>query len=166
MINNSSNENDETISNEEISQKKEEGLKILFEMEDLNNLIRYDDLLSSAHNYNNNNESYYLINKNWYEKFKKFCNSNNDFAPFNYPGIIKNKDLIIEDDKSLKIKNEIRIYFNNAINFDDNCLFVKENIWIQLKNIFGGDKEYKVFLSKKRFEFNKKRSSYKFIIYT
>ena len=142
MYNNSSNENNETISNTE-QQKIEECKKIFNAIFDSDNLIEYDQIFSYVDN-NNLKEKYYLINKEWCIKFKKYCQDNNTFIEYSNPGKIDNSNLIIEDDSTLKTKNETRIFFNNNYDFDYSCMFIKKEFWVKLKNIFGGGPEYEI----------------------
>ena len=139
MYNNSSNENNETLSNNEMRQKYEESKIIFNSITNSNGFMEYDDLFSLE-----KNNKYYLINRNWCLKFKKYCNTNEDFADFNYPGKIDNNNLIIVDNSSLKTKSDTRIYFNNEIDFDRSCIFIKKEFWLKLKNIFGGGPEYEI----------------------
>ena len=134
--NNNSSENEQ---NNEIFQKHEKCQKLLQLMQKTNYF--FSNYASFCMMYNDNSQfnqnKYYLIDKDWIEKFVNFTNSNELFSEFECPSEIDNSKLIIEDNSALTIENFSQIYLNNKTEINSFCLVVEE-VWIQLKEIFGG----------------------------
>ena len=153
MINNSSigndsiNQNNGTNDSTELNQiytKSKDILNTISNSDDI--LIEYEKLVSLSQNDNNikNESAYFLINREWMKKFKKFCEAKEYFSDFIMQPKIDNSNLIIEDDSVLKLKNEQLYFFDKNHNAFDNCIFIKKEIWEQLFEMFGGGPTYKI----------------------
>ena len=146
MINNSSNgynarhnnKNNSHMNNEQIHEKSKKIMEVIENSD--NSFKEFNELMKLDENKKNffQKNNYYLINKKWLINFKNFAKSKDS----NFPGKIENGDIIIQDDKVLKFSKETRIFFNNKKDFDQTCLFIKEDLWNKLLNLFGGGPKY------------------------
>ena len=154
MINKSTYENNKTNlhgenNDEEDIHKIHEKSKIIWN-EKKSKILEYDELFDidkDKNKYFINENTYYLINKVWLIKFKKFSESIEPFFDFLSPGPINNNSIIIQDKSALKIKTDTRIYFNNKYDFDRNCIFIEKDLWKKLFELYGGGPEYKIIYS-------------------
>ena len=145
--NNKENNPSKNEQDNEKMQKHEQSNKILSLTEKPNYFFKF---LSQFFSMKNNSDSknsrnqYFLLSSKWFNKFQKYCNSNEIFSEFDYPSEINNKSIIIQDNSALKIDNDINIYFNNRLNSDESICVVIKEIWTKLKKIFGGGPEYEI----------------------
>ena len=153
MINNCSNGNNkgnsykENNNNEEnIDKKYEKSKKIWNEIQN-SNILEYDQLFDINEKNNKSyiiQNSFFLINRVWFKKFKKFCESKKPFQQFVFPGTIDNGKIIIQDNSALKLSSYTRIFFNNNYIFDEYCIFIEKKIWNKIRDIYGGGPEYEI----------------------
>lgn len=154
MINKSTYENNKTNlhgenNDEEDIHKKYEKSRIIWS-ENKSKILEYDELFDidkDKNKYFINENTYYLINKEWLLKFKKFSESLEPFFGFLFPGPINNNNIIIQDKSALNIKTDTRLYFNNNNDFDKNCIFIEKKLWEKLFELYGGGPEYKIIYS-------------------
>ena len=128
-------------------QKHEQSNKILSLTEKPNYYFKYLSQFFSMKKYSdlkNSRNQYFLLSSKWFNKFQKYCNSNEIFSEFDYPSEINNKSIIIQDNSTLKTDNDINLYFNNRFNLDQSICVVIKEIWTKLKKIFGGGPEYEI----------------------
>ena len=148
MQNNSQNNKNYTISNNEETQDinliREQSTKILTLMGNHNNFYQYYEEFESDQEKlysKNNNNTYYLISFKWLRKFSDFCYENKPI-----PGEIDNNNLIIKDISALKTEKDINLFYDLSLEkFQVNIIsVVSKEIWIKLKNLFGGGPEYEL----------------------
>ena len=151
MQNNYPNEKNNNLSNnnpkDEISKKHEESIKIFELMKKPNYFFKYYKEFTSFQSNNiskNSGNQYYLIYSNWINKFKDFCDSLDYYYEYEYPDKIDNKIIFIQDDSTLKAENDNKIYYNNKFLGQLTVSVVIKEIWIKLKEIFGGGPEYEI----------------------
>ena len=128
-------------------QKHEQSNKILSLTEKPNYYFKYfSQFFSMKKNSDSKNSrnQYFLLSSKWFNKFQKYCNSNEIFSEFDYPSEINNKSIIIQDNSALKTDNDINLYFNNRFNLDQSICVVIKEVWTKLKKIFGGGPEYEI----------------------
>ena len=150
-INLSKDKNDIESSNEPNNDNNhihEESVKIFKLMKEQPNyyFVDYNNFVDTYKNNESKNSinQYYLINLDWLKNFHKFCNSNDDFSCFFATSSIDNNNIIIEDDSSLKLNNDNKLYFNNKLNINASFSIIIKEVWIKLKELFGGGPEYEI----------------------
>ena len=147
LPNNINNNPSNNESKDEIYQKYEQGKKILSLIKKPNYFFQdLKEFISMKKNTNSKNSKnqYYLINFEWFKKFKNFCKLDKSLSECDCPNEIDNKSIIIQDNSALKIDNDNKIYFNNKSEIDKSiCIAIKE-LWIKLQQLFGGGPEYEI----------------------
>ena len=144
--NNKSNSYKDNDNDDNIIKIYEKSVKILNEINN-SNILQFDELFSINKDNNKSfisQNTFFLINKVWFEKFKSFCKSKNPFGEFLYPGKIDNDILIIQDNSALKTSTDTRIFFNNVNDFDKSCCFIEKRLWRKIFEICGGGPEYEI----------------------
>ena len=130
------NENQET-DNEEIKKKKKiESLK--------KEIKEYVELRSQFKQNIKDSDEFYIINKDWLKKWKKYTNysflkrgwNNIDFDEDNNPGKINNDELIFDTSKFLKLKDENYLVIKQ--NKKNDLKILNEELFNFFKNIYDG----------------------------
>ena len=137
----------ENETKEEYIEKHEQCTKIYALMQKPNYFFKeYEEFYKQIEFLKNSGKKYYLISKEWHNKFVDFCNSNELFYEYSYPSQIDNRNIILQDNSALKIEDNTNLYINNNMGFY-NISFIIEEVWIKLKELFGGGPEYKILFS-------------------
>ena len=141
------NENQET-DNEEIKKKKKiESLK--------KEIKEYVELRSQFKQNIKDSDEFYIINKDWLKKWKKYTNysflkrgwNNIDFDEDNNPGKINNDELIFDTSKFLKLKDENYLVIKQ--NKKNDLKILNEELFNFFKNIYDGGPKIQLHAQKK-----------------